>query len=308
MNRNALLTAGLDPARPGLEVGAYDSPVLERPRFNVLYADVIQGEALLEKCIAEGRSVSSLCSVDVVIGAAGLRAAIGDRRFSHVIASHVLEHIPDPLHWLADVHAMLDQDGVLALALPDHRKCFDLLRTPTSAGQWLDAYNERRSRPSSGQIFDSLMNTCNRDGVIVWDEFVSPDVVTHSGTPGAALVKAQEALAHGNYTDVHCWVFTAWSFLHLLRQFAVVGMFAYEYLDHSETGCEFIVRFRRLDPDQWARAVGSIPVGREGRYAMLPAGFSSAAYLRANPDLEAQRVDPVEHYIDHGRREGRAFE
>lgn len=33
--------------------------------------------------------------------------------------------------------------------------------------------------------------------------------------------------------------------------------------------------------------------------------FDSDFYLRANPDVAASGVDPLQHYIDHGRREGR---
>lgn len=41
--------------------------------------------------------------------------------------------------------------------------------------------------------------------------------------------------------------------------------------------------------------------------AALPPGFDGAAYLLANPDVAAAGVDPAEHYLNHGWREGRVL-
>ena len=39
----------------------------------------------------------------------------------------------------------------------------------------------------------------------------------------------------------------------------------------------------------------------------LPDDFEAETYLRLNPDVKAAGVDPVNHYLNHGRREGRAY-
>ena len=39
----------------------------------------------------------------------------------------------------------------------------------------------------------------------------------------------------------------------------------------------------------------------------LPPGFDPVAYLIFNPDVAAARMDPVQHYLSHGAREGRRF-
>jgi hypothetical protein len=39
----------------------------------------------------------------------------------------------------------------------------------------------------------------------------------------------------------------------------------------------------------------------------LPQDFDSDAYYRLNPDVAVARLDPVEHYLAHGRREGRRY-
>jgi len=45
-----------------------------------------------------------------------------------VVASHVIEHVPDLVGWLSDIHAALRVGGVLALVIPDKRFTFDLHR------------------------------------------------------------------------------------------------------------------------------------------------------------------------------------
>jgi hypothetical protein len=37
----------------------------------------------------------------------------------------------------------------------------------------------------------------------------------------------------------------------------------------------------------------------------LPKGFDPKAYLKANPDVKRAKVDPVQHWLNHGYREGR---
>jgi hypothetical protein len=39
----------------------------------------------------------------------------------------------------------------------------------------------------------------------------------------------------------------------------------------------------------------------------VPPDFDSDAYLFHNPDIAAARVDPVQHYLVHGAREGRRY-
>lgn len=52
---------------------------------------------------------------------------------------------------------------------------------------------------------------------------------------------------------------------------------------------------------------GGAPVSPAGQAAFpaLPPGWDGAAYLQANPDVAAAGVDPAEHWLRHGRFEGR---
>jgi hypothetical protein len=47
------------------------------------------------------------------------------------------------------------------------------------------------------------------------------------------------------------------------------------------------------------------PSEHELRSIHLPRDFNPKAYLRANPDVARANIDPAQHYLAHGKREGR---
>jgi FkbM family methyltransferase len=57
--------------------------------------------------------------------------AIADASVDFVIASHILEHLADPIGMLGEIHRVLRTGGVAILLLPDRRTTFDRLRAPT---------------------------------------------------------------------------------------------------------------------------------------------------------------------------------
>lgn len=57
--------------------------------------------------------------------------------FDYAVASHVFEHLPNPVGWLRDVAALLVPRGVIALAVPDRRFTFDFFRRETTAARIL---------------------------------------------------------------------------------------------------------------------------------------------------------------------------
>lgn len=57
--------------------------------------------------------------------------ALSDEGVDFVVASHLLEHLADPMGLLADVHRVLRRGGVVLILLPDRHVTFDRLRRPT---------------------------------------------------------------------------------------------------------------------------------------------------------------------------------
>jgi hypothetical protein len=64
-----------------------------------------------------------------------------------------------------------------------------------------------------------------------------------------------------------------------------------------------------LTPDVAARGATTEParIAGEVNSDELPVGFDRTAYLTLNPDVAASGIDPVTHYLRHGRLEGRAY-
>jgi SAM-dependent methyltransferase len=59
-------------------------------------------------------------------------SAFADSSQDFIIASHVLEHLADPLGFLDELHRVLRPGGLLVLLLPDRRRTFDRDRSATS--------------------------------------------------------------------------------------------------------------------------------------------------------------------------------
>src|SRR6202034_1155040 len=88
-------------------------------------------------------------------------AVAHDAPFDYVIASHVIEHIPDPVTWLADVARVLRIEGILSLVIPDKRYCFDINRRTTDISEVIDAYLRQLRQPSVKQVYDFLSKAIN---------------------------------------------------------------------------------------------------------------------------------------------------
>lgn len=308
MDRTAWLRHQLPEDEPGVEIGPLDRAIMPRPGTAVLYADHLDNAGLKAKYAAHDVvDVEAIPHVDFVIGAEGLAAAVGDRRVRYVIASHVIEHVPNPIAWLADIHGLLADGGVALLAIPDLRRCFDALRRESTPGEWVEAYLGNHSRPSPSRIFDAFSNEVKVGGAISWHHDPDPADMVLSRDASLSLQLARDNLRGSDYLDVHCWTFTAATFCNLMRKVASAGLLELKLDSITDTmGHEFLVRLRRDDAASRSDIVASYPA-RGGRYDLLPGDFDAVGYCRLNPDIAASSIDPNDHYIQHGRREQRAY-
>ena len=88
--------------------------------------------------------------------------------FDAFIASHVIEHTTDVVTFLKAAESLLRPDGVIILAVPDKRKCFDLFRPPSTTSSALVAYHERRSRHTAATHFDEAAFIANKESDTGW--------------------------------------------------------------------------------------------------------------------------------------------
>ena len=78
-------------------------------------------------------------------------------RFGMILASHVVEHVPDLVGYLNQVADILIPGGVLRLAVPDKRYCFDARRRLSTRGDIIEAHLEQRKRPSVRAAYDFFL-------------------------------------------------------------------------------------------------------------------------------------------------------
>lgn len=96
-----------------------------------------------------------VCNLDVD----GL-GALDDASEDFVIASHVLEHVANPLALLTDIHRVLRPGGVVLILLPDRRLTFDRDRLPTPLAHLVDEHERGVHEVDDDHVEDFLVGTC----------------------------------------------------------------------------------------------------------------------------------------------------
>jgi SAM-dependent methyltransferase len=122
----------------GLEIGPLHRPMPLPPGTRVTYADSFSTDALRELWAREvdGRDIAP---IDIVTDATTLDG-VADASFDFVVASHVIEHLENPVAGLRNALRVLRPGGALFLALPDRRSTFDSARPPTPIAHVLRDY------------------------------------------------------------------------------------------------------------------------------------------------------------------------
>lgn len=190
-----------------------------------------------------GVNLDNIEEVDFVWHGEPLQELIGKTScYAWIIASHVIERVPDLISYLQQCEALLKPDGILSLVIPDKRYCFDYFSSSSSTGSVLDAYAEKRVRPSHGQIFDHFANASKRNGNIAWssDGQGGADALAH--TLADAQAHWARSVSTTDYIDVHCWRLTPASFRLLVSDLLNLGLINLEIkAEFDTTGCEFYV-------------------------------------------------------------------
>ncbi len=201
----------------GLELGPFDKPLVPRHLGNVKYLDFVDEDTLRKRCAANpNRDAAQVVALDYVLG----DLSIGERvqeRFDYVVASHVIEHVPNMLGWLRELSTLLTPDtGRLFLIIPDRRFTFDAERPPTTLGELIENDELERSRPALRSVFDGRFYHKPIKSADVWRNPRSTDSIARTFKPEQALALMQQA--KDTYIDCHCNVFSDQEFEALIRQ------------------------------------------------------------------------------------------
>ena len=240
----------LDKKGRGLEIGPSHNPIApKRDGFNVHILDHASKEQLREKYKDAGVNLSNIEDVDYVWTGKEYKETIGhEKYFDWIIASHVIEHVPNMVRFLNECEAVLKDSGKLSLVIPDARFCFDYFTPLSSTGNFLDAFAENRIKPSCGQVFDHFANAAMLDNKITWSSsFIDcPDKLIHSFDQ--AKSQYTQCVNDDHYIDLHCSRFVPETFNLIISDLRDLGLINLKIIHEFPTdGCEFYVTLAKLD-------------------------------------------------------------
>jgi Methyltransferase domain len=278
MDRREKVLAGLDLKNTvGMEIGPLYSPLVTRADGRIIYVDHADTAALREKYKPNPQvNVDQIVIVDHVWSGNTLSQAIDGQKVDYVVASHVVEHVPDLITWLYQIGAVLKPNGSVRLVVPDKRFTFDLLREESRISDVLGAYVVQAKIPPPHAILDFLLNA--RYDILPSDIWLGGKPTGRQGHSfEEAMAVACDTLRSGNYHDVHCWVFTPASFARIcevLVERDLMKMECARFFDTARGKLEFIVHMRPFTDKKTAMESWNCMARKARRFRPLPVSLA----------------------------------
>jgi predicted SAM-dependent methyltransferase len=243
--------------------------------------------------------INQIVDVDYVWGTQTLSELVADEApFDYVIASHVIEHVPDFVGWLQEVHSVLRPGGILSLAIPHKQFCFDYYRALSRPADVIEAYLENRRKPSLRQIFDHYASAVSWRDVCAWGEVVNEQELRPMHSHHQTWAITQQVMQTGAYRDVHCWVFTPQSFFQILQILISLDLCNFQVAQvYPRQGCEFYVSLQAIEPGKpgvRAEQLASLPPME--LHATEPEAIVSADGL-ADPQAEIHALKAEKRHL-----------
>lgn len=262
MDRRSEITKYITREQIGIEIGPWFSPLApKREGYNCWSVDVFDRDTLRQRAkddpYVADEKIEDIEEVDLLGPATKLVDLVAQTgrlgTFDYILSSHNFEHLPNPIGFLQACSKVLRLGGVLSMAVPDHRTCFDYFRPITTLAAWLDAYFVPRDRPSLAQLFDQMTSDarCQHGEEVVATFSLDEDPANIFPLQTLEGVfdfwKACIANPEKDYRDTHCSVFTPASFELLVSDMCYLELANLELLEVTGTlGAEFYVHLRNL--------------------------------------------------------------
>lgn len=254
MNRNEKIRACINPRKEvGLEIGSLNNPIVSPNEGRIYYCDHLSTEDLKKKYQHDPNvDTSKIVNVNYVWGKKTLREAVGgEKTFDYIIASHVVEHIPDIIGWFFEISEILRVGGILSLIIPDKRYTFDCLRGVSRPAELIEAYLMKLRKPSIRQIFDShYYSTAFVEASTAWSEsFNKKELRKTHHHPYGVFELCREVQEKKLYYDSHCYTFTPESIIEILEIIIQLNLFDFKVEFFPPTkfkGMEFYISLSKL--------------------------------------------------------------
>ena len=230
LDRTSLLLQGLSRDARIAEIGPSYGPVAPKAGgWQTTVVDHASRDSLVAK-YGRDPSVDTMRieEVDVIWAGGPLHEAFppaSHGTYSALIASHVLEHIPDPIGFFKAAEVLLDaRAGTMRLALPDRRLCFDVFRPTSTTGRVLAAHRAGVTRHGYAEHFDHVAYLSRLDGRAAWGAEPLGGLALDYTIEQASRHAEHATGTDAGYVDCHAWQFTPASFELLVLELAALGV------------------------------------------------------------------------------------
>jgi SAM-dependent methyltransferase len=229
--RRGYIISKLPANRRGLEIAPYFNPIVDDRIYDVFYVDCIDNEEIQRKAAANPGAVNChIPKIDAVWKPGkSLAKCVAGRKFAYAVASHVMEHVPNPLGWLREILECLETGGTLAILLPDRRGTMDYYRRETTFAEIVGWSIENPQKPTPTQIMDFLSQSFKDTGTLPFGEGMPPfEDAPRAYTDQDAINFARMAKESGTYIDAHVSVWTPTSFTGIFERLVSMGLLPVE--------------------------------------------------------------------------------
>jgi SAM-dependent methyltransferase len=237
----------------GIEVAPWHKPIVSKKSgYQVDILDVCDTEELIKKCREDSKissSIDNIEEVDFVASALDIDKAVenkgGLESYDYIISSHNFEHLPNPIQFLQACGKVLKQDGYLSMAIPDRKCTFDYFRGLTRTVDFLEAYFEKRDKPTPYQIYDFSSNFANN---VPNSVLINAHNIEFRHSLDVCFTSLQNLLiSPDKYVDIHVSVFSPQSFKLIISELIMLELIPFRLIEVIETnGSEFYVHMQNV--------------------------------------------------------------
>ena len=192
--------------------------------------------------------------------------ATSGHTFDYVVASHMIEHAPNLLLFLSEVHNILKPGGTCVLIIPDKRFTFDINRPVSTFGSVLESFLSKATYPSISAVYDHSAMAINANGHNLWHGIVNADDSRLLASENIGWEAAHRVHKEGHYYDVHVNIFTPESFCSILEKaisHEIVFFEVSKFVDTQVGQIEFMLQLKKSQNEAnelvKSRCLASIP-------------------------------------------------